>query len=182
MKYGRSSGGAKEFVAFPVLVVLSRKPCTIGEISRTLLTSRASVSKHLKALERLGYVMKRADGRWVMIVRVRMEGLPVDEAGRVTRAPGERMQEVALSDIPNPTRQEPLGEAREVKGRQVVDPPPVVAAAGQQLSLAQRFGVPERNGDGELSLGPLQQCAICGKERTPLRYGTRATCKKCGSS
>lgn len=181
MRYRKLTGEAAEFLSFPVLVAISRGPHTTAELSRKLLVSRANVYNHLKRLEQLGYVVRRkVDNRWVLVVRVRMEGVPQTARGQVM--PGQATEEVALDALPTATKQEPAGATQRAEAVSVAVQPSPVQAAGQGLSaagaLAARFGVPEAGLDGELAIGPIGQCKTCGRP-TVLKYGDVRTCVAC---
>lgn len=148
-------------LCLPVLAVLASRPQTIWQIKKLLMLNPVSIARRLKDLEAAGWVVKRSDNRWQMVVRLKPE--PVKPV--VPDVPP------AHQDAPGTIVQVP--EVPEFKATHL-DP-----TAGRDSGLATHFRVPvELIGRGLVGAGTIAPCTICNKS-TPLKYGGQAICPTC---
>lgn len=176
---------AENYLAFPVLVALSRRPFSDRELCHVLQLAPDSVRRRAKQLEGLGYIVKRkVDSRWVMVVRLMAIGVPAPSGvpgvtpGVVENPVSEEVQVGKVVLEP----QEAAGEAQqEVEAREGVEAPSVRSESPTDAVTrwAGHFKVPAGlEGYGALHLEAVQGCASCTSP-TPLRYGSTSICAKC---
>ena len=176
----RSKMGAGEreaFLVFPILAALAKKPMKIMDLVRLLYVTRETVARRLRELERKGWVVQKKDGKWVVVVRLRVEGAPVPsqvagsdpvlgmEAGEVSRDPASDVlpAAVGLQD------RVPIADATDARQR------PQTASE----KVAAKFKVPDKlAGRGELSISTVGPCSICERP-TMLKYGNDKVCPSC---
>lgn len=176
MRWDQVGKEAEEFLAFPVLAALSRRPLTSRELCHVLRLGGSAVTRRTNFLEKHGFIVRRSgDQRWVMVVRLMAMGVsdpPGDTpvTGRVT------LREVVLGP------QEPVGrEQVEAEGSVGAEESAEGSESliGPAKKLALRFGVPEiLPMKGEVTLARITPCQKCGKS-TPLRYGEIRVCAGC---
>jgi hypothetical protein len=178
--YRKITPDAESFLAFPVLVALSRRPMNIREISRVLLLSRDTTKRRVYELRDAGYIVKRADdNRWVQTVSLQMAGVP-----QPTSVPGIGMQTPPVPGEPRPQKLikavvpklSPAETRFKPAHPKPATPTPVSEAA---VKLAKHFDVVAWiEGKGEAGIGAVQGCEVC-KKVTPLRYGSAPICVQC---
>ncbi len=163
-----------EQLSLPIMVALTRRPMNAAEVGRTLLITAASAGERLRALERAGWVVRRAsDKRWVM--RVVLEPKPLPDLTQLKEA----RQEAEIAPEPPvlvrvaPTPAPPPKNAPE----RLVD-----AGDAKSSKTAKTLNLPSYlDGAGELSVGAGARCSVCGKG-TPVKYGVTAICPVCARS
>lgn len=178
--------------ALPVLVALSRRALTTGEVQKAVQMNGTGTRKYLLALQDAGFIIQRWDKKWVIVVRLAAVKVPgtageiVYEPAQDAQAPAGATQEGASAPTPDPPRSSaPRG----------VLLPPVVATklppkrtGAFQVSAAaklagERLKVPvwiRHRGEVAMAKG-LEACQGC-KRPTPLRYGAHPICPICARS
>lgn len=177
---------AEDYLAFPLLVALSRRPFSDKELAHVLQISQDSVRRRAKGLEALGYVVKRKkDSRWVMVVRLMAIGAP-EPSGVPGVTPGAAEEPIAdtvtVGNVVLAPQEPPRPTQQERAEQQATAPPSrdsqgILGAASRKWAL--RFSVPETlEGRGELTIGALLPCIHC-TVGTPLKYGSVSVCARC---
>ena len=178
---------AEEFLAFPVLVALGRRPMSAKELSFVLKISQDAVRRRCDQLEKLGYIVKRAsDRRWVMVVRLVAQGVP-----QPTGVPGINpgvAESPVVDGIPvgMVVLEPPVPPGETVREAEARAQREAAEAASRRLApqakaqeLAERYGVPVSFPDiGTISLGGIGECVAC-RRSSPLKYGATRLCAKC---
>ena len=159
------------FLDYPIMQLLVARPSTIREISHTMLMSLSQVRRRLDSLVAKGFVVKRADNRWQLIVRLAVLDIP-----RATSLPGMGLKtpdrESFLEPLEAPQREQ---RAPATQDAEVAIPQP---QRGNRKA-AEYFGVPSYiEGVGELTVGTPAICNVC-KNYTPIRYNDIPTCVVC---
>ena len=166
----------EDLLVFPILAALAKRPMNITETARALHLGIRETRDRLRALERIGYVVHRADNRWVVVVRLKIEGAlkPVGvpgidahlgvEATEGPEAVGTLQDDLAALPLPHITRE-------------AVAAPVEVLTPVQKV--ARKLKVPEEiEGLGAVAVAAISKCLHCGKP-TPLKYGVSALCAGC---
>lgn len=187
-KWGKLGKEAEDFLAFPILAALARRPLSTKELTHSLLVSQSAILKRLHQLEELGYVVQRAsDSRWVMMVRLMAVGAPAP-SGVEGVTPAVDQAPLRSELVPGNVILEPsVGPQEEQEGAQVSACVPVmpegserrVDIEGVAAKVAARFGVPVTFDDlGAANVGIIAGCVSC-QRKTPLKYGGTALCPAC---
>ena len=175
-RYPISKVEASELLVFPILAALSKCPMNMMEIARALHLGLSTVKKRLHELEKVGYVVKRADNKWVVVVRLKIEG-----ALKAVGVPGiDDKLDVAVEEGPggSGSLEDDLRglDFAHAKPEPVVKPVEVLTASQK---VARQFKVPEWiEGLGSVGIGAIVACLHC-KKPTPLRYDRSALCATC---
>jgi DNA-binding transcriptional ArsR family regulator len=172
-----SAGEREAFLVFPMLAALAKRAMNMNELCRLLYIHRATAGRRLRELERKGWVVQRRDGRWVVVVRLRVEGVlrPTGVPGIdpvLGCEPGEVGHDPAADVLPaavDAQEKRPIAE--------VVEATKTPQTASQKV--AAKFGVPwVLDGLGSLSISTVGGCSLCSRP-TMLRYGSDRVCPGC---
>ena len=187
-KWGKLGKEAEDFLAFPILAALARRPLSTKELTHSLLVSQSAILKRIHQLEDLGYVVQRAsDSRWVMMVRLMAVGAPAP-SGVEGITPAVDQAPLRSELVPGNVVLEPCGGPQEEQGGAEVSACVPVMPEGPErrtdnaavaVKVAARFGVPVAFDDlGPVNVGIITSCVSCFRN-TPLKYGGTALCPAC---
>lgn len=173
---------SEEFLAFPILAALARRPMTQRELSHTFQLSDRAVKRRLARLEELGFIVQRLkDFRWVMVVRLMAVGVPAP-SGVPGVTVGAAQKPVRDEVVLGRVVLEPLnapGSTQQGGDAVPVTPAPSEGSTRRVAAVAERFGVPESFEDlGEACVGTIGRCITC-RTHTPLRFGATHLCPTC---
>lgn len=170
-------GPDAEFLVFPALAALARRPMTIAELSRTLLISRNTARTRVLQLASEGYVIQRADKRWQLIAKLGLIGVPTPDGAEPVREAAD----ITKLPLPNEPKPKFLVNNKAVPAAKV-PPTPTTTVSERAAVIASRFGLPQSiEGVGEVRMGTITPCKGCAKP-TPYCFGEFThLCKDCAA-
>lgn len=168
-------GDELNFMAFPILAAISRKPMTSRELQHTLLISKAQMNKRLRQLKDQNLIVKRDDKKWIPLVVLRMEAPPTPTAYPEEKVP------------PGAPTGPVIAASKEFHTVPRIDGPPVVGKkmgpkpkakeSAMAVKVATKFNVPASLQGHEVSISTASSCG-CGRT-TIMRYGPTVVCAVC---
>lgn len=181
--------GDINLVSIPVMVCLAQKAMSVAELSRTMHASPSAVRRWVRHLEDAGFIIRRWDNRYALIVVLRVENLPhvtngdilPGDPGTVVFSPESGVSKGLI------VRQD--AESRVVQPKVVPTPaeapyvaptaPKRITVSARASKLAAHFKIPEwRRNMGEVSTGSVAPCGLC-KTTTVVKYGNQPVCAPC---